>query len=104
MTPANEDERLTEAELAILRHDSWHQNIDSRMGTFETNVKNISGKLDTHIASTDSIKADTAELLALFRSWKGAMTVAGWFSKPITWMATTFAALLGAYAAWRAMK
>ncbi len=61
------EDRLTAVEEAILRHDAWHKEISVRMEALEKN---------------------TAEVLDLMNSWKGAMRVLGWLFKPITVLAT----------------
>ena len=70
------DTRMSAVEDAVLRHDAWHVDISQRMAALEKN---------------------TAEVLDLMNSWRGAMKVLGWLFKPITAIMTLASALALAY-------
>ena len=61
----------------------------------KTRVSAIEASQTTHMAQTNSIKSDTAELLETFNALKGAWVVLnaiGKLAKPLTFMATIFGA------------
>jgi hypothetical protein len=84
------NERLTAVEQAAARHELWHQDIGTRMLSFE-------GKLDENTSTTARIEASTTELLELLNSWKGAMKVLGWVARPITLLSTLVASCVALY-------
>ena len=77
---------------------------DRRMDTLTAEVAALKAKMDEHGQQITAIKTDTAEMLAVFQSWQGAMKVIemiGKLAKPLGYI-VGFGASVAAF--WAAMK
>ncbi len=74
-------------------NDARWKAIGKRMDGFER-------KLQINTESTNRVEANTAELVDILNSWKGAMKVLSFLSKPITWFAALGASIVAIITAW----
>lgn len=78
---------------------------DMRMNGFADDLTQLRASMEQNNASTEEVKKNTAEMLDVFESWKGAMKVLEWFgsiAKPIGYIAAAVGAVVGLYTAYRA--
>jgi hypothetical protein len=97
-------------------HEAFEQDVaraldhgDKRMNTLTDEITAVKLEqaefrhlLKENTDATNAIKADTAELLEAFRSFKGAMKVLEWIgkaAKPLGYIATFVGAIVGIWAA-----
>ena len=98
--------------------DEFEQQVANALSQGDTRMNNLADEitavkleqaefrhlLKENTDATNSIKADTAELLEAFRSFKGAMKVLEWIgkaAKPLGYITTFVGAIVGI---WTAMK
>ena len=77
---------------------------DQRMGRIEGDVAAVREELAENTRATKEVASNTAELVELFQSFKGAIKVLNWFgklAKPIAYIVGLGTALLGF---WTALK
>ena len=85
-------------------HAATARAINERLDEGDARMTSIEGELRANTEATHAIKADTAELVELFRAFKGAVKVLNWLgklAKPIAGIVGLGAALLGF---WSALK
>ncbi len=77
---------------------------DQRMGRIEGDVAAVREELAENTRATKEVASNTAELVELFQSFKGAIKVLNWFgklAKPMAYIVGLGTALLGF---WTALK
>ena len=75
---------------------------DRRMDTLTAEVAALKAKMDEHGPQITAIKTDTAEMLAVFQSWRGAMRVIdmiGKLAKPLGYIVGLLASVAALWAA-----
>lgn len=76
----------------------WRESIDKRMDDTAHCMRGLRADVDNNTKATADVKKDTAELVELLHSVKGAFKVLGWIgaaSKPIGFIAAAAVAVTG---------
>jgi hypothetical protein len=101
---ADDQERKNAIEDIATDLDHWRKGIDNRLDVLEEKLAENTDATEGVKAQMQSVKDDTAELVQILNSWKGAMRVfdfVGKLAKPIGAVVTFCLAL---WAAWPAKK
>lgn len=80
----------------------WRESIDKRLDDGAHAMKGLRTDLDENTRATEAVKKDTAELVELLHSVKGAFKVLGWIgaaARPIGFIAAAAVAVLGLWTA-----
>lgn len=72
----------------------------ARVAQLETDIKEIKANDARQSEQIESIKADTSELVELFRAGAGTAKMLKWFGKVVIWMGSVAS---GIYAIWFAL-
>ncbi len=91
MNPLPEDAQHPAGET-----DGWRRTISIRMDAFDR-------QLADNTKATEEVKKNTAEMLAVFDSWKGAMKaleMIGRIAKPLAYITSFLGGLVAAWVAW----
>lgn len=79
-------------------YSEWRRAVHKRLEDGSKKMDLLRADLDANTAATNSIKADTGEMLEIFRALKGALSVLNWIgrlAKPIGAIAMAGAAVVG---------
>ncbi len=74
--------------------------LSERVSKLESIVEEIKKNDEKQNERIDSIKADTSELVEMFRAGEGTVKALKWFGKVIVWMGSVAS---GVYAIWFAL-
>ena len=74
--------------------------LSERVSKLESIVEEIKKNDEKQNERIDSIKADTSELVVMFRAGEGTVKALKWFGKVIVWMGSVAS---GVYAIWFAL-
>lgn len=91
-------------ELLARRIDDMEARMDREVEQRTKEIQGLRTELSGNTVVTNQVKADTAEMLSLFKSFQGAfetLQLIGKVMKPIGYIAVAFAGIAGAYAAWK---
>ena len=80
----------------------WRESIDKRLDDGAHAMKGLRIDMDENTRATAAVKKDTAELVDLLHSVKGAFKVLGWIgaaARPIGFIAAAAVALVGLWTA-----
>lgn len=72
----------------------------ARVAQLETDIKEIKANDARQSEQIESIKADTSELVEMFRAGAGTVKMLKWFGKVVIWMGSVAS---GVYALWFAL-
>ena len=96
------DEFEQQVANALSQGDTRMNNLADEITAVKLEQANFQRLLKENTDATNSIKADTAELVEAFHSFKGAMKVLEWIgkaAKPLGYIATFVGAIVGIWAA-----
>ena len=77
--------------------DEWRSQVDRRIGALENRMDSLTAGLSENTAMTQAIRADTMELLQIFRASKFGAAI-------VKWGAGIGASIIVGYAAFKGLK
>lgn len=80
------------------------QAVELRVQILEKSNEALSAKVDLNTLITNSIKTDTADLVAFAKTAGGVFAFLGWIGVLIKWFVAVAASIGGVWIAWKTLK
>lgn len=84
-----------------LDSEEWHAYVREGLAKHEQRLTKMEAKLDANSAATERVELSTRGIVETMSSWNGAMKTIesiGKALRPLTWIVTFIAAIVGLYA------